>query len=159
MKGVPMISTKSFAMRRIIEWILAGIGAMMCIGGAASIWAQQQTFEIPGLSLWPMPAILLLEVAILGAVGFIGIVLEPRKLSTGWGFLIWIACGGLLGLSILGGIGFSVIVFLAAPALFFFGSAILADIRRKRKVLPDLGILVVSVVANFGLFFLITLLK
>jgi hypothetical protein len=159
MKGVPMISKKSFAMRRIIEWILAGIGAIMCIGGAASIWVQQTPNDTPGLSLWPMPAILLLEVAILGAVGFLGIVLEPRQLSAGWGFLVWIACGGLLGLSILGGIGFSVIVFLAAPALFFSGSAILADIRRKRKVLPDLGILVVSVIANFGLFYLIALLK
>jgi hypothetical protein len=52
-----------------------------------------------------------------------------------------------------------VIFLLAAPALAFFGAAILADIRRKRKVLPDLGILVVSVIANFGLFYLIALLK
>jgi hypothetical protein len=146
-------------MKRIIEWILAGIGAIICIGGAASIWIQQPTFNTPGLSLWPMPAILLLEVAILGVVGFLGIVLEPRQLSIGRGFLIWIACGGLLGLSILGIIAFSVIFLLAVPALSFFGAAILADIRRKRKVLPDLGVLVVSGVANFGLFYLIALLK
>jgi hypothetical protein len=117
-------------MKRIIEWILACIGAIICIGGAASIWVQQPTFNTPGLSLWPMPAILLLEVAILGVVGFLGIVLELRQLSTGRGFLIWIACGGLLGLSILGIIAFSVIFLLAVPALSFFGAAILADIRR-----------------------------
>ncbi len=154
-----MISKKSFAMKRIIEWILAGIGAIMCIGGAASIWAQQQTFDTPGLSLWPMPAIILLEVAILGAVGFIGIVLEPRQLSTGWGFLIWIVCGGLLGLSILGEIGISVIVLLAAPALFFFGAAILADIRRKREVLPDLGILVGERYRQFWIVFFDRIIK
>jgi hypothetical protein len=142
-------------MKRIIEWILAGIGAIICIGGAASIWVQQPTFNTPGLSLWPMPAILFLEVAILGGVGFFGIVLEPQQLSTRWGFLVWIACGGLLGLSILGIIAFSAIFLLAAPALAFFGAAILADIRRKRKMLPDLGVLVVSGIANFGLFYLI----
>jgi hypothetical protein len=146
-------------MKRIIEWILAGIGAIICIGGAASFWIQQPAFGTPGLSLWLMPAILLWEVAILGVVGFFGIVLEPRQLSTGRGFLIWIACGGLLGLSILGIIAFSVIFLLAVPALSFFGAAILADIRRKRNILPDLGVLVVSGVANFGLFYLIALLK
>jgi hypothetical protein len=147
-----------FAMKRIIEWILAGIGAIICIGGVASIWVEQPIFDTPGLSLWPMPAILLLEVAILGAMGFLGIVLEPRQLSTGWGFLVWIACGGLLGLSILGRIAFSVIFLLAAPALAFFGAAIFANIRRKRKMLPDLGFLVVSGIINFGLFYLIALL-
>jgi hypothetical protein len=146
-------------MKRIIEWILAGIGAIICIGGAASFWIQQPAFGTPGLSLWLMPAILLWEVAILGVVGFFGIVLEPRQLSTGRGFLIWIACGGLLGLSILGIIAFSVIFLLGAPALAFGGAAILADIRRKRNILPDLGVLVVSGVANFGLFYLIALLK
>ena len=145
-------------MKRIVEWILAGIGAIICIGGAASIWIQQPAFDIPGISLWPMPAILLMIVAILGVVGFLGIVLEPPQLSTGWGFLVWIACGGLLGLSILGRIAFSVIFLLAAPALAFFGAALLADIRRKRKMLPDLGFLVVSGIANFGLFYLIALL-
>ena len=146
-------------MKRIIEWILAGIGAIICIGGAASFWIQQPTFDTPGLSLWPMPGFLLTEIALLGIVGFLGIVLEPSQLSNSWGFLVWIACGGLLGLSILGEIGFSVIVLLAAPALAFFGSAILADIRRKRKILPDLGVLVVSIIANFGLFYLIALFK
>ena len=146
-------------MKRMIEWILAGIGAIICIGGAASIWVQQPTFDTPGLSLWPMPAILLLEVAILGVVGFFGIVLDTRQLFTSWGFLVWIACGGLLGLSILGRIAFSVIFLLAAPALSFFGAAILADIRRKRNILPDIGVLVVSGIANFGLFYLIALIK
>src|SRR5664280_627068 len=146
-------------MKRIIEWILAGLGAIMCIWGAVSVWIPQAADNPPGFSLWPMPALILIEVAILGVVGFLGIALEPRQLSTRWGFLIWIACGALLGLSILGEISISIIVLLGAPALAFGGAAILADIRRKRKVLPDLGIVVASVIANFGLFYLIALLK
>jgi hypothetical protein len=143
-------------MKRIFEWILAGIGAIMSIGGAAFLWVEQIT---PGISLWPMPAFLLTEIAILGVVGFLGIVLEPKQLSTRWGLFIWVACGGLIGLSILGAIGFSVIILLAAPSLFYSGAAILADIRRERKILPDLGVLVVSGIANFGLFYLIAFLK
>ena len=142
-------------MKRMIEWILAGIGAIMCIGGAASIWIPQAASNPPGISLWPMPAFLLIEVALLGVLGFLGIVLEPRQSSGPWGWLVWVACGGLLGLSILGEMSVSVIVLLAAPALVFGGAAILADLRRGRKILSDLWFLVVSGIANFGLFFVI----
>ena len=131
----------------------------MCIGVAVAIWIPQAASNPPGISLWPMPAFLLTEVALLGVIGFLWIALEPRQLSTRWGFLVWIACGGLLGLSVLGDMSVSVIAALAAPALVFGGAAILADIRRKRKVLPDLCIVVASVIANFGLFYLIALLK
>jgi hypothetical protein len=146
-------------MKRIIEWILAGLGAIMCIWGAVSIWIPQAADNPPGFSLWPMPALILIEVALLGVVGFLGIAVEPKRFSTRWGLLVWIACGALLGLSIIGELSISVIVLLAAPALAFGGAAILADIRLKRKMLPDLGILVASVVASFGLFYLIALLK
>jgi hypothetical protein len=142
-------------MKRILEWILAGIGAIMCIWGATSIWIPQAADNPPGFSLWPLPALIVIEVALLGIVGFLGIALEPKRLSTNWGLLVWIACGALLGLSILGELSISVIVLLAAPALAFGGAAILADIRLKRKMLPDLGVLVVSGIANFGLFSLI----
>lgn len=140
-------------MKRTIEWILACIGSIMCIEGAASIWIPQAAATPPGFSLWPMPALVLIEVALLGVLGFLGIVLEPQQLSPSWGFLVWIACGGLLALSVLGSMSVSVIALLAAPALTFGGAAILADRRRYRKMLPDLGVLAVSGIANFGLFF------
>jgi hypothetical protein len=97
----------------------------------------------------------LIEVAILGVVGFLGIVLEPRQSSGSWGWLVWVACGELLGLSILGELSVSVIVLLAAPALVFGGAAILADLRRGRKILSDIWFLAVSGIANFGLIFVI----
>jgi hypothetical protein len=140
-------------MKRIIEWILAVIGAIMCIGGATSIWTPHAASTPLGFSLWPMPALLLIEVALLGVVGFLGIALEPQQLSTRWGFLVWIACGGLLGLSVLGEMSISIIVLLAAPALVFGGAAILADRRRERKILPDLGVLAVSGIANLGFIY------
>ena len=146
---------RSIAMKRTIEWTLAAIGVILCIGGTAPIWIPQAAFNPPGYSLWPMPALLFIEVALLGVVGFLGIALEPQFLSTLWGTLVWITCGGLLALSLLGAISISVIVFLALPGLAFGGAAILADRRRERKMLPDLGVLAVSGIANFGLFFAI----
>jgi hypothetical protein len=140
-------------MKRTFEWILAVIGAIICIGGASSIWIPQASSNPPGFSLWPMPALILIEVALLGVMGFLGIALEPQQLSTRWGFLVWIACGGLLGLSVLGEMSVSVIVLLAAPALAFGGAAILADRRRERKILPDLCVLAVSGIANLGFIF------
>jgi hypothetical protein len=65
--------------------------------------------------------------------------------------VIWIACGGLTALAVIGVFGVSVIVLLAVPALLFGGAAILADIRQRRKMLADFGVLTVSAVANFAL--------
>ena len=140
-------------MKRTLERIFAGIGAIMCIGGAASIWIPQAASNPPGIPLWPMPALVLIEVALLGIAGFLGIALEPQPLSARWGFLVRIACGGLIALSVIGAMSVSVIVFLAVPALAFGGAAILADRRRGRKMLSDLGILAASGIANLGLLF------
>lgn len=140
-------------MKRIIEWILAAFGAILCIGGATFVWISQTASNPPSVSLWPMPALLLIEVAILGLIGFLGIALEPQPLSTHWGFLVWIACGGLIALSITGAMSVSVIVLLIIPALAFCGAAILADNRQGRKLLPGVGVLAVSGIVNLGLFF------
>ena len=123
-------------MKRSIEWILAGIGAIMCIGGAASIWVSQTTSSPPGFSLWLMPALLLIYIALLGAVGFFGIALEPHQLSIYWGVLVWVACGGLLALSILGAMSVSVIVLLAIPALVFGGRQFWLTDAENEKYYP-----------------------
>jgi hypothetical protein len=140
-------------MRRIFEWILVGIGVILCIGAALSIWSVEASSNPPGVSLWPMPALILIEVAFLGVVGLLGIVLEPKGSTSNWAILTWIACGGLLGLSILGDIAVSVIAYLGVPALFFGGAAVLTDMRRQRKLLPDFGILILSGIISFALLF------
>lgn len=138
-------------MNRIMEWGLASLGAILCIGGAALTWITQAASNSPGISLWPMPALLLIEVALWGFVGFFGIVLEPGQRSARWGSLVWIACGGLITLSVVGAMTISVIVLLAVPALAFGGAAILVDRRRGRKLLSGVRVLVVSGILNLGL--------
>ncbi len=140
-------------MKRIIEWTLSTIGAILCIGGAASIWIPQAETNPPGFSMWPMPALILIEVVLLGVLGLLGIAYEPEQAASRWAILVWIACGGLLGLAILGELSVSIIAYLGVPAIFFGGAAILADSRRKRKMLPDLGVLILSGIVTFGLLF------
>lgn len=140
-------------MNRAFEWILAGLGAIMCIVGAAYVWIPQAASNPPGISLWPMPALLLINVALLGIIGFLGIAFEPQPLSARWGFHVWIACGGLIALSVIGAMSVSVIVLLAVPALAFGGAAILTDRRRGRKLLSGTGVLAVSGIAHLGLLF------
>src|SRR5512138_18506 len=138
-------------MNRIMEWGLASLGAILCTGGAALTWITQAASNAPGISLWPMPALLLIEVALLGLAGFFGVVLEREQLFARWGSLTWIACGALIALSALGAMTVSVIVLLAVPALAFGGAAILADRRRGRKLLSGVRVLVVSGILNLGL--------
>ena len=140
-------------MKRIIEWVLAGIGAIMCVGGAAITWLSQASPNSPYVSLWPLPALVLIEVAILGLAGFGSAVLDNQKHFTRWGRVMWIACGGLTALAIIGAFGVSVVVLLAVPALLFGGAAILADIRQHRNMRTDLGLFTVSAIANLVLIF------
>lgn len=127
----------------------------MCVGGAAITWLSQALSSSPNVSLWPLPALVLIEVAILGLAGFSGMVLDNQQHSLRWGRMIWIACGGLTALAIIGAFSVSVLALLAAPALLFGGAAILADIRQHRNMLTDLGIFTVSAVANLLLIFVL----
>ena len=138
-------------MKRTIEWGLAALGAILCIGGATLTWISQAASNSPSISLWPMPGLLLIEVALLGLVGFFGIVLEREQVSGHWGSLTWISCGALIALSAVGAMTVSVIVLLAVPSLAFGGAAILADRHRGRKLLSGVRVLVVSGIANLGL--------
>ncbi len=125
----------------------------MCVGGAAITWLSQASPNSPYVSLWPLPALVLIEVAILGLAGFSGVVLDNQQQSSRWGRVRWIACGGLTALAIIGAFGVSVLALLAVPALLFGGAAILADIRQDQNMLTDLGIFTLSVVANLVLIF------
>ena len=140
-------------MKRIIEWVLAGIGAILCVDGAAITWLSQASSNSPDVSLWPLPALVVIEVAILGLAGFSGVVLDNQQQSSRWGRVMWIACGGLTALAVIGAFSVSVVALLVVPALLFSGAAILADIRQHRNMLTDLGLFTVSAVANLALIF------
>jgi hypothetical protein len=47
-------------MQRLTEWILAVLGALLCVAGAIGFWQHAQRSS-PNASVWPLPALVLLE--------------------------------------------------------------------------------------------------
>lgn len=133
-------------MRRVIEWFLGVVGAAIttCI---AAIFAQQQSsVQAPGESLWPLPGVVLLEIALLGLIGLVAVALDNVEHARYLGVLTWAVVGALISLMFLG--IFSVGPFLFPAVLAFSVAAVLADRRRGRRSASNLGLAAVIMVAN-----------
>jgi hypothetical protein len=139
-------------MRRLTEWLLALLGALFCIAGAIGFWQHAQRSS-PNASLWPLPALVLLEWLLLGIVGLIAAVADRRSLRSVWTTTRWTVCGALFGLLILGGFSIGPLVLFAALA--FLGAAILADYRYQRNVGVQVGLLTAGTIGNIGLLLLL----
>lgn len=142
-------------MQRLTEWLLALLGALLCIAGATGFWQHAQR-SWPNVSVWPLPALVLIEWLLLGIVGAVATVADRHSARSVWTSARWAVCGALFGLVILGGFSIGPLVLLAALA--FLAAAILADHRYQRKVGVQVGLLTAGTVGNIGLLLtLITL--
>jgi hypothetical protein len=103
-----------------------------------------------------MPALALLEWAALGLVGLAAVARDGDARTRRWGLVTWIVSGALTALMFVGAWTIGPLVFVAAAA--FAGAALLANQRRGRGVLPDLGAFTFGAIGNLGvLFFFIAL--
>jgi hypothetical protein len=141
-------------MQRLTESILAVLGALLCIAGAIGFWQHAQRSS-PYASVWPLPALVLIEWLLLGMVGAIAALAERQSARSVWTTIRWIVCGALFGLLIMGGFSIGPLVLLAALA--FLCAAILTDHRYQRKVGAQVGLLTAGTVGNIGL--LLTLIR
>ena len=139
-------------MQRMTEWILIVLGALLCIGGATGVWHAQ--LSSPAASLWPLPALILIDWILLGVMGMIAAFGDRRSERSRWITLRWVVCGALFGLLILGIFSIGPVVLLAALA--FLGAVMLAERQHQRRVSVPLGVLTTGTVGNIGL--LITLI-
>src|SRR5947209_20184559 len=80
-------------MRRKVEGILASIGAAVCVSVAGFYWLSPSC---------PVPALVLLDVALLGLAGVATALLHIRGYYYQWGWVIWCVCGGLAAATIIG---------------------------------------------------------
>jgi hypothetical protein len=126
-------------MRRLIEWGLAAIGAALCIGGAMVFGQGQST-------LWPMPALALIEMALLGLIGLLAIAIDDGAHTLRWGIVTWAVIGSLIALMLVG--AWTIGPLLLIAVLAFATAAILADTRRNRKILSDVGVLIIGAASN-----------
>jgi hypothetical protein len=132
-------------MRRLIEWGLAAIGATLCIGGAMAFGQGQST-------LWPMPALALIDMALLGLIGLLAIAVDDGAHTLRWGIVTWAVIGGLIALMLVG--AWTIGPLLLIAVLAFATAAILADTRRNRKILSDVGVLIIGAASNAVMLFL-----
>jgi hypothetical protein len=139
-------------MQRLTEWILAVLGALLCIAGAIGFWQHAQRSS-PNASVWPLPALVLLEWLLLGIVGAIAAVADRQSVRSVWTITRWTVCGALFGLLILGGFSIGPLVLFAALA--FLGAAIMADHRCQRNVGVQVGLLTAGTIGNIGLLLLL----
>ncbi len=129
-----------------LEWLLAAVAALVCF--ALPLLVMSSPGNQPGATpLWPMPGLILLEIALLGLGGFAGIAgLYPKVLHGPTP--AWVACGALAALGVMGAYGVSVIFFALLPAVLFGLAAALADRRLGHGWREGLSTLVLSAGVN-----------
>src|SRR3990172_1780585 len=89
-----------------VEWLLAALAALACLMLPVLILSSPGN-ALGQILLWPLPGLILLEIALLGLAGFAGIAgIYPRALRGPTA--AWLACGALTALGIIGWIGISV---------------------------------------------------
>ena len=137
--------------RRFVEWVLASVGCAICISDAMLTWIFQSSS--PSGSLWPLPALVLIEMALLGLAGILAVVLDSDERTLRWGRLTWAICGGLTALMVIGAFSIGPLLFWAILAFALAG--FLANRRRARKFLYDLGIFMLGAVCNAAILLLL----
>ncbi len=134
--------------------ILGFAGMLFAVGGAALFFANQ--VQMDSTSIWPLPALALIDWALIGFLGFFSAFFAARTSLDYWPKAAWVAAGALLPLIILGAfsIGFSVL--LSLP--FFLVSAILISAQKRTPWLNSLAFFMLGAAGNLGLFFIFMVL-
>jgi hypothetical protein len=133
-----------------VAYVLAFIGTLIAVGGSVMFFANQA--QMSGSFIWPLPGLVLMDWAILGVLGFLGVYLGIKPSHAYWLKVAWFVAGALIPLVILG--VFSIGSLVLISFLFFVASTIFITIRRKMKWLGHLGLLMVGAVCNLGLLLL-----
>lgn len=139
---------------RFASWVFAALGAAVSLAGAVGFAAQQGSLgSAPGESIWPLPGLVLLDWAVFGAVGFIGVLLAeegvvPQGHPSRFG-ASWFAIGALLPLVVLGALSIGPYVFLSLVTLLI--ATLLASVQLKLNLLPHIKWLLIGMVANLVL--------
>lgn len=130
--------------------VLAFIGALIALSGSWLVFVEQAQFQ--GARIWPLPGFALVDWAIMGTLGFLGVLFSYRPNGSVWLKTIWFVVGALIPLVVLG--AFSIGLFVLISLLFILASSIIISIQKKSKWLWHLGLLMVGVICNLGLFLL-----
>lgn len=143
---------------RVLEWVLGGLAAANCIWLGLSYWQYQ--LSSPGVapqSLWPIPALFLVEIILLGVAGLYSIIINNRAKQKRLGTVPWISAGALSVFVILAGVSFGTGLIPAAGA--FTGAGIFADVRQEQSILKHIGLFLLSAFVQALLMFAILIIQ
>lgn len=76
--------------------LLAFIGALIALGGSLIVLIDQA--QTSGSSVWPLPALVLIDWAILGVRGFLDIYIGRKPFPAFWPRVVWFDAGALMPL-------------------------------------------------------------
>jgi len=128
---------------RFIGLLFNSSGAAVCLGGAAAFWSLQAS-TAEG-TLWPLPAIALLDWGILGFGGLL--LARLGDAAPGWpGRGLWAIGGALLPFGVIGALSIGPFVMLSA-VLFLLGAAF-SSLTRSKITGQDLRWLAGGLVGN-----------
>jgi hypothetical protein len=136
--------------KRIIEWVLAAVGASICAGAALVVW-QSQPYDV-----WPFPALYLIEIIALGTVGFVGLITRVEGI-VGLDSVPWGVAGALLAFVILG--AWTIGPLLLPAMLAFLIAATVANTGPNPRWIRHLGIFMIAGVSQASLMFVVIVLR
>jgi hypothetical protein len=124
----PLRTGRAEIILRSVEWGLAILGALNCIGISILFGTSITTVTI-GQQLWPLPGLYLVEISLLGLSALLAVASNRFPEPSRWSAIPWIAAGILATFFVLG--GFSIGPSLAPAMLAFLIAGILQDFRQR----------------------------
>jgi hypothetical protein len=120
---------------RPFERILAIAGAGICLVVTAILWGSISAQQ----SLWPLPALYFIEMAVLSVVCAMLAFVGDNSLGQ---FITWVSVGIFFGFSILG--AWSVGFIYLPVAVIFAVIAIRSDLRNKQHIAVHIGVCLIA---------------
>lgn len=130
-----------------IALLLALIGMLTVVAGPLIVLSSQPLSS--GSSIWPLPALALIDWSLIGILGFFAVYLGINTSQRKWLKLAWFVSGMQLPLIYLG--AFSISPFVLISFIFLFVSTLLITIGKAIKWYKSLGLLIFGAVCNLGL--------
>ena len=142
------------SLTRIIQWTLGALGAGIALAGSLGIGASQ--LDYPGASIWPMPGLVLLNWAVIGLLGFVGLIAEGSWKRTINLVDTWFVVGALIPLMMIG--AFSIGPLVLMTLLAFLVATLLASTQAKGNWLRYFKTLLIGAIANLAILYLFIIL-
>lgn len=132
----------------LLALVIAFIGVTISFFWSISIYISQAETS-PGISMWPLPGLALVDWVLMGTLGFIAVFFSLRKDSKRWRNATWIFTGAFIPLIILGLLSIGLMVFISF--LFMLISTAILTWRARTSWLASFGLIMLGSIGNLAI--------